>query len=112
MEDACIRSGNLFAGVPSDLPGELVEEVLQGRGFRLERIVSRGHRSPDDFWYDQPLSEWVVLLTGSASLRFENRSEPIEMKPGDWIHIPAHARHRIERTDAKGDTFWLALHHE
>ena len=45
---------NLFTGIPAELPQEWMETLLGGRGrFRVERIVSRGHASPEGFWYDQ-----------------------------------------------------------
>ena len=102
---------NLFDTPEIDPPGELVE-VLAGTGgsLRIERIVSCGQASPDGFWYDQELSEWVVLLSGSAVLRFEDLSEPISLKPGDWLEIPAHRRHRVEETDEAGASVWLAVH--
>ena len=35
----------------------------------------------------------------------------VEMNPGDFVHIPAHVRHRVEWTDPHGQTVWLALHY-
>jgi cupin 2 domain-containing protein len=32
------------------------------------------------------------------------------MKPGDWVEIPAHVRHRVESTQADPPTVWLAVH--
>ena len=63
---------------------------------RIERIVSTGQASPPGFWYDQPDDEFVVLLTGAARLRFEEGDVTLDMKPGDWVEIPAHVRHRVE----------------
>ena len=34
-----------------------------------------------------------------------------ELKPGDYVHIPAHARHRVAWTDAAQPTVWLAVHY-
>ncbi len=31
------------------------------------------------------------------------------LKPGDWVDIPAHARHRVEWTDPNEKTMWLAV---
>ena len=102
---------NLFEGIPASLPEELTETLLEGHGsFRIKRIVSCGHASPPDFWYDQESSEWVALISGSAVLQFEGESEDLEMKPGDWIEIPAHRRHRVVRTAKGEDTVWLAIH--
>ena len=30
--------------------------------------------SPEDFWYDQDKNEFVILVSGSAVLEFENES--------------------------------------
>jgi cupin 2 domain-containing protein len=100
---------NLFADIPAHLPAELVETLLASRHFKIERIVSQGHASPEGFWYDQNQDEWVLLLQGSARLRFEDSA--IDLKPGDWINIAAHRRHRVETTDAKQMTIWLAIHY-
>ncbi|MFO1431011.1 MAG: hypothetical protein U1F76_12830 [Candidatus Competibacteraceae bacterium] len=44
---------NIFENIPPELPTELVETLVEGTGFKMERIVSRGHASPEGFWYDQ-----------------------------------------------------------
>lgn len=53
---------NLSSNLPDNLPEELVEVLLEAATIRIERIVSHGHASPDDFWYDQDESERVVVL--------------------------------------------------
>ena len=103
-------SGNLFACLPGKRDRELVEVLAAGGGVRIERIVSTGQASPGGFWYDQPEDEFVVLLAGSATLQFEEGGRRLELRPGDWIEIPAHVRHRVERTDADVATVWLAVH--
>jgi cupin 2 domain-containing protein len=102
---------NLFADIPADLPDELVETLLSGTSFRIERIVSHGHASPAGFWYDQDRPECVVVIRGRASLRFEGE-EPIMMGPGDLVNIPAHNRHRVEWTTPDEPTVWLAVHYD
>ncbi len=87
---------NLFANIPANLPQELIETILSKPNVRIERIVSQGQSSPEGFWYDQEQSEFVVLLQGAARLRFEDGE--VEMKPGSFIDIPAHKRHRVEWT--------------
>jgi cupin 2 domain-containing protein len=84
---------NLFDGIPASLPAELALVVLDTTQLRIERIVSHGHRSADDFWYDQDQNEWVLLVAGAARLEFEN--ELVEMSPGSFLNIPAHRRHRV-----------------
>ncbi len=111
MADAPPEQGNLFAGIPESLPGELTETLAAGSGsWRIERIVSRGHRSPDDFWYDQDQAEWVLLLSGSAVLLLDGpEGERLFLRPGDWIRLSAHRGHRVESTEAGTDTVWLAV---
>ena len=106
-----MKSGNVFAGVAQWLDNEEVVELLSAEDLRIERIVSTGHASPPGFWYDQDRAEWVMLLAGSAGLLFEGESEPRPLKPGDYIHIGAHRRHRIAWTDPAQPTVWLAIHH-
>ncbi len=100
---------NLFADLPNDLPEELVETITQNKHFRIERIISTGHSSPEGFWYDQDKSEWVILLKGEAQLFFEGEEQPVHMKPGDYINIPAHHRHRVEWTTPDEPTVWLGV---
>jgi cupin 2 domain-containing protein len=100
---------NLFAGFPQRFPDEQVQTLLETDNIRVERIISRGHASPEGFWYDQTQHEFVVLLTGAARLRFED--ETIEMAPGSFINIPAHRRHRVEWTTPDEPTIWLAIHY-
>lgn len=102
---------NLFAQVPTHLPDEVVEVLVQTDALRLERIVSLGHATPAGQWLDQPQDEWVVLVRGSAALAFEGESAPVLLRPGDHLVIPARRRHRVEWTDATDVTVWLALHY-
>jgi cupin 2 domain-containing protein len=101
---------NLLKSIPTDLPEELTETLLKSEHVRIERIISRGHASPEGFWYDQPQQEWVVLLTGSARLRFADTVEPIELQAGDFLLIEAGRKHRVESTSAEEHSIWLAIH--
>ena len=100
---------NLFAGIPGEFSDELMQTILDKPGLRVERIVSRGHCSPERFWYDQDQHELVFLLTGAARLRFEDEDVPIELMPGAVLNIAAHRRHRVEWTDPDQPTIWLAI---
>jgi cupin 2 domain-containing protein len=102
---------NFFSDVPKQLPDEWVENVIEGRNFRVERIVSHGHASPKDFWYDQEQNEWVILLQGRAALQFEGVDGFVQLGPGDYLKIPAHKRHRVEWTDPDRVSIWLAVHY-
>lgn len=105
-----LAAANLFAEIPAALPTELFETLAAAGEVRIERIVSRGHVSPPDFLYDQPLHEFVVLLSGSARLVVEGETSPRELRPGDWILLPAGCRHRVDFTPPEVDTVWLAIH--
>jgi cupin 2 domain-containing protein len=104
-------SGNLFADLPGDATQEQVTELLHAPSTRIERIVSHGQASPPGFWYDQDWAEWVVVLSGSAVLLLEGEAAPRKLRRGDYLHIPAGRRHRVEATDAREPTIWLAVHH-
>jgi mannose-6-phosphate isomerase-like protein (cupin superfamily) len=60
-------------------------------------------------WYDQQEAEWVVVLKGEAKLLFQGDAQPIHLKPGDHVTIPAHRRHRVEWTTPNEPTVWLAV---
>ena len=103
--------GNLFDDtIAGPEIQERFETLLARPGLRIERIVSTGQASPEGFWYDQPEDEWVLLLSGAAGLRFADAAEVRSLKPGDWLHIPAHTRHRVEWTAATQPSVWLAVH--
>lgn len=105
-----MSAGNLFAALPAILRTEQVDVLTDAAGVRIERIISRGHVTPPGEWYDGERDEWVALLAGAARLRFEGEAAPRALAPGDWLHIPAHARHRVEWTDPEQATVWLAVH--
>lgn len=99
---------NLFSSMGS-LDNEVADVLLKSpAGVRIERIVSRGQRSPPGFWYDQDEDEWVTVLVGKARLDIEGRGI-VELGPGDHVHLPAHLRHRVEWTEPGRMTVWLAV---
>ncbi len=105
-------TGNLFEA-PEGRPGrEVFDSLVATDHFKVERIYSTGQATPAGEWYDQPRTEWVVLLSGSARLRFENETNDAELRPGDYVCIPAHCRHRVEWTDSDHPTVWLAIHYD
>lgn len=101
---------NLLEDIPPNLPAELIETIITTPQIKIERIVSRGHCSPEGFWYDQDTSEWVIVLKGRACLLFEGKQEEHILCPGDYINIPARVRHRVQWTARQEDTVWLAVH--
>jgi cupin 2 domain-containing protein len=80
---------NISSAVPSVLSEELFTLLLEGSRFRLERIISRGHATPEGEWLEQSEHEWVILLYGSAGLLFAGESAPRVLHTGDYLHIPA-----------------------
>ena len=104
-----METGNLFERIPAALPDELFQVLALGEGVRIERIVSKGHATPADDWYDQPESEWVMLVKGEAKLRFEQDGRIVHLRPGDYVNIGMHERHRVEWTREDTETVWLAV---
>jgi len=100
---------NLFEEIPAFLPEELMQILVQQPGLRIERIVSAGHCSPPDFWYDQAEHEWVLVLQGAAVLEFEDGTPACPLRRGEHRLIPAHQRHRVRWTSAEEPTIWLAI---
>lgn len=108
-----MHKGNLTAAIPATLPAELVECLASGGTTRIERIVSKGHKSAPGFWYDQERHEWVVLIKGEAVISFDedfaHGQQSVRLLPGDYLHIAAHVRHRVDWTSETEDTIWLAV---
>lgn len=100
---------NLFSDLSALAHEERLNDILKRPGLRIERIVSTGQASPPGFWYDQDWDEWVVILSGGAGLCIEGEPE-MDLKPGDYIFLQAHKRHRINWTDTDTATVWLAVH--
>ena len=106
------QAGRLLAELSAGPGAEGVETILHRPDVRVERIVSHGHASPPGFWYDQAWDEWVMLVTGSAAVLIDGEATARELCVGDWLLLPARCRHRVEWTDPRGPTVWLAVHFE
>jgi len=103
-----MTKNNIFSDLPTSLDQEVFEDILKRENIRIERIISQGHSAPETGWFDQDENEWVIVLTGSASLLFEGEDE-IELSAGDYLMIPAHQRHKVLKTDPEQPTIWLAI---
>jgi len=101
---------NIFDELPYHLEQEVFETLISSDVIKVERIISNGHTTTIGEWYDQDLSEWVMVLKGAAQLVFEG-SEPVHLSEGSYINIPAHQKHRVEWTDPTQETIWLAVHY-
>jgi cupin 2 domain-containing protein len=102
---------NIFADFAASRAAEQFADLLAAPGLRLERIVSLGQATPPGEWLDQERAEWVILLRGAARLSFEGEGGACDLRPGDFVNIPAHCRHRVEWTAPDEPTIWLALHY-
>ncbi len=109
MEKMLSGSGNLLKNIPTEIPDEITDIIVKKETLRIERIVSKGHQSPEDFWYDQSEHEWVMILKGKATLLFKEGNQSHPMQEGDYINIPAHTLHRVESTSPSEETIWLAI---
>ncbi|NQZ57654.1 MAG: cupin domain-containing protein [Lentisphaeraceae bacterium] len=101
-------SFNLFDNIPSDLPEEIFEDIFKSDDLKIERIVSKGHVSPEGFWYDQDKNEWVVLLEGEAEVELEGKK--VLLHKGDSLFIAKHRKHRVSYTSCEPRCIWLAIH--
>lgn len=102
---------NIFESIPDDLDEEAFETLAQSKNVQIERIISKGHTSPESDWYDQERNEWILVLKGEAVISFENEKE-ITLTAGSHVEIPAHRKHKVCWTDPKTETIWLAVHYE
>jgi len=104
---------NILAGINhySLKTAEQTDTLLRRPSFELKRIVSRGNTTPEGEWLDQDGDEWVLVVSGRATLILvDDETGTIQLNPGDYIRIPARCRHRVEWTDPQCETVWLALH--
>ncbi|MES0328384.1 MAG: cupin domain-containing protein [Gammaproteobacteria bacterium] len=101
---------NIFDAIPENLEIEVFEQLTGSEDVKIERIISKGHTSPDSGWHDQNKNEWVIVLRGSAILSFENEPS-IKLKVGDFVNIAAHKKHKVEWTEPDTETIWLAVHY-
>ena len=106
--DRC--TGSLFADVTERLAAERFDPLVELENVRIERIVSTGQTTPPGEWYDQPWDEWVLVVSGEAEILLDIEDAPRPLKPGDYLFLPAHVRHRVTRTDPERPTIWLAVH--
>lgn len=100
---------NILDNISATFEKEVFENLLITKHLKLERILSKGHVTPQGEWYDQDQNEWVLLLKGAASIKIAKQQELVHLKAGDYLLIPAHQKHRVEWTSSEEVTVWLAL---
>ncbi|MBL4796560.1 MAG: cupin domain-containing protein [Oleispira sp.] len=99
---------NIFSNIPSELPNEIFEDIIITEKLRVERIVSKGHSSPESGWYDQSENEWIIVLSGYGVIEYENGNK-VALKEGGYLNIKAHEKHRVIETSPDAATVWLAI---
>lgn len=99
---------NIFSNIPRDIPKELFQTILESKDIKIERIISRGHATKKGRWYNQDKNEFVIILKGDAVIEYKD-GKKIEMNFGDYIIIPAHTKHRVDKTSDEEETIWLAV---
>jgi len=96
---------NIFDLPKLPLSEELITVLAEGAGIRVERIISSGQVSG---WYDQPETEFVVLLDGNAVIEYDD-SHSITMSKGDTLLIKPRERHRVSYTSCDPPCVWLCV---
>ena len=102
-----VKKYNIFDEIIVDKSEEKFFEIFKNETIKVEKIVSNGQKSPENFWYEQEQSEFILLLEGFAILEFENRE--VELKKGDCLNIPAMQKHRVKFTTTDEPTIWFAI---
>lgn len=102
-----MKASSLFRDIPQSLPQESVNILAQSSNVKIERIVSRGHISPHNGWYEQSQDEFVLLVEGQAEITFE--SSVTRLEKGDYLTIPAGVKHKVSFTSTIPDAIWLTV---
>lgn len=105
-----MEKNNIFENLPDTTAAEIFETLLEDGHLKIERIISEGQATAPDRWYDQDWDEWVVLLQGSAGILVEGDEAASVLRPGDYLFIPAHTKHRVVWTARGEKTIWLAVY--
>ncbi len=95
---------NIYSDVPSSIPDEIFNDIITTENVRIERIISHGHSSPEQGWYDQDENEWVMVLEGQGVIEFED-GRVVTLSKGDYINIAAREKQKVVGTDRA----WLAV---
>ena len=102
-----IEKYNIFDEILIDKNEEIFFEIFKNEKIKIEKIVSNGQKSPENFWYEQEKSEYILLLEGFAILQFEDFE--VELKKGDCLNIKAFKKHRVKFTSLDEPTIWFAV---
>ncbi len=101
---------NIFDSIPDGIEEEIFDTLTQSDNVKIERVISKGHQSPESGWYDESHNEWVIVLKGEAIISYES-GEHEKLVEGGYTNIPAHTKHRVSWTKPNTETVWLAVHY-
>ncbi|WP_210459084.1 cupin domain-containing protein [Vibrio crassostreae] len=99
---------NIYADIPSSLPNEMFNALISNENIRIERILSHGHSSPEEGWYNQDENEWVMVLEGQGVIEFDD-GRVVTLSKGDYINIAAREKHKVIGTVENVVTIWSAV---
>ncbi len=105
-------TGNISQDIPERADHEHLSDLLTTSRVRIERIISHGQATPAGKWLEQEWDEWVLLLSGDAAVQIQGEALPRILAPGDYIHIPAFLKHRVQWTSSNQACIWLAIHYQ
>lgn len=104
-----IQSESIFHATSGAAGTEDFLTLFESGNVKIQRIVSHASATAENDWYDQAHREWVLVVRGRAVLEFEG-GQRMELKEGDYLTLPPHARHRVNKTGP--ETIWLVVHLE
>ena len=99
---------NIFDNIPENFKDEISTILLKRKNVRIEKIISNGQTSKDNFWYDQDEDEWVIVLQGKGEITYKDNSKEM-LTTGDYTFIPAHKKHRVSFTSENPPCVWLCV---
>ncbi len=102
-----IEKYNIYEKINIDRKDEQFFEIFKNKTIKIEKIVSNGQASLENFWYEQKENEYILLLEGFAILEFEDFE--VELKKGDCLNINSMQRHRVKFTSQDEPTIWFAV---
>lgn len=104
-----IQSESIFHATSGAAGTEDFLTLFESGNVKIQRIVSHASATAENDWYDQAHREWVLVVRGRAVLEFEG-GQRMELKEGDYLTLPPHVRHRVNKTGP--ETIWLVVHLE
>ncbi|WP_026802764.1 cupin [Aliarcobacter lanthieri] len=102
-----IEKYNIFDEITINKNEELFSEIFKDDKIKIEKIVSNGQKSPENFWYEQEQNEYILLLEGFAILEFEDFE--VKLQKGDCLNIKSMQKHRVKFTSLDEPTIWFAV---